>query len=453
MNCKSILLLSGLALASVQLGAQSSGQNFTNSPYSNFGLGEVLNTNFAQAGFQGQTFSGAYSYSFQNPATLGGLRYTTFDVGMNGRTGTIQSNGQTRTFNGGGLSYMSLAFKTMRKNIPTYTDSAGVRKRKGARMFSWNSYLALYPSTTVGYNYTVQNDVPFKTSEAHTGKGGVNAAEYGTSIGLGKHVTLGYSAAFLFGQISDRSLFNVPDSADFYIVDDEKSVVIRGLRQQAGVMFLFGKDSSFHRIGASYRWYGATSATNQRLTQVFGIGNNSFTRPDTVINIVGDKKTISMPSGFGLGYSYTWRQKIAVGFDVYQENWSNYSAFFQQNRKFTTRRDYGVSFTLNPMDEKPRKAKKMPVPVRLGYRYSQTQNVFNNAGVEYQISENNVYAGFAIPVVRRYYDNTVLRSMIHFRFDYTTRGTLNGGLAKEQYLMATVSFNMGDIWFQRRKFD
>ena len=73
MNCKSILLLSGLALASVQLGAQSSGQNFTNSPYSNFGLGEVLNTNFAQAGFQGQTFSGAYSYSFQNPATLGAI--------------------------------------------------------------------------------------------------------------------------------------------------------------------------------------------------------------------------------------------------------------------------------------------------------------------------------------------------------------------------------------------
>jgi hypothetical protein len=453
MNCKSILLLTGLGLASVQLGAQSSGQNFTISPYSNFGLGEVLNSNLAQAGFQGQTYSGAYSYSFHNPATLGGLRYTTFDVGFNGRTGVIESNGQQRTFNGGGLSYMSLAFKTMRKNFPTYTDSAGVRKRKGSLLFSWNSYLSLYPSTTVGYNYTVSNTVPYNTQEAHTGKGGVNAAEYGTSMGLGKHIFLGYSAAYMFGQISDRSVFNVPDSTDFYIVDDEKSVVIRGLRQQAGVMFLLGKDSSFHRIGASYRWYGATSATNQRLTQVFGIGTTSFTAPDTIINIVGQQKKISMPSGFGLGYTYTWRQKIAIGADVYQENWGNYSAFFQQDRKFATRRDYGLSLTLNPMDEKPRKAKKMPVPVKLGYRYSQTQNVFNNAGVEYQINENTVYAGFGIPVVRRYYDNTVLRSIINFRFDYTTRGTLNGGLAKEQYLMATVSINMGDIWFQRRKFD
>ena len=92
------------------LKAQTAGQNYTLSPYSNFGLGELIQPNFIQAGAAGQTFSGAYSFSLQNPATLGNLRYATLDFGMNGRFGNIQSGGETQRFNGGSFSYLSLAF-------------------------------------------------------------------------------------------------------------------------------------------------------------------------------------------------------------------------------------------------------------------------------------------------------------------------------------------------------
>jgi hypothetical protein len=433
---------------------QSSGQNYTISPYSNFGLGEILNLNLAEAGNNGQTHSGAYSYSFFNPATLGNLKFTTFDFGLNYRYGVVETNGSQRSFQGGGLSYLSLAFRSLHKNIPRYSDSLGTKKRTGSLPLNWNTYISLFPTTTVGYNYTVENTQPFLTRTAHAGKGGVNSAEMGNSLSVGKHFSVGYSAAFLFGQLSDRSVFSAPDSSDLFIIDDEKVVNVRGFKHQMGLQYQFKLDSTYHRFAVSRRIYSGAKASNARLTQVFGYVNGSLTSADTVLNQVGTYSGISMPGGWGFGYNFQWRKKWSIGLDYYTEKWSNYSAFFQPNQKLTNRTDYGFTFMLNPIDEKQGKAKKMGVPLRLGARYSETQNVFTTTNnVRTTIAENNIFIGFGIPFTRRYFDNQVLRSMINVRVDYTSRGQAKNGLAKEQYLVTTVSFNLGDIWFQRRKFD
>ncbi|MCC7299191.1 MAG: hypothetical protein IT244_12720 [Bacteroidia bacterium] len=453
MNFKKYLFLAACSTLSYNLLAQSSGQNYTISPYSNFGLGEVLNTNLAQAGYLSQTYTGAYSYSFLNPATLGNLKYTSLDFGLNARYGVIETQGQSRSFQGGSLSYLSLAFKTMRRYIPQFSDSAGTKKRTGTFPISWNSYFSIYPSTSVGYNYTVENTTPFLTRVSHSGKGGVNTVEFGNAFGFGKHINVGYSGAFLIGQITDRSLVSAPDSADLYIIDDDRTANIRGYKHQVGVMLRLGSDSAKHTFGASYRFYSGVKASNQRLTQVFGLTATGYTQPDTVLNIEGSYQKISMPAGFGFGYNFSFRNKIAIGLDYYRENWANYTSYFQSSQKLANRSDYGLSFTLNPLDEKPNKSKKMPLPVRFGLRYSQTQNVFTKSGSNVNITENAAYFGFGLPITRRYFDNTVIRSMLNVRFDYVNRGTLNSGLAKEQYLITTLSFNLGDVWFQRRKFD
>lgn len=454
MNFKKSIFLTVSVLSLNALDAQSSGQNYTISPYSNFGLGEILNLNIAEAGNSTQTYSGAYSYSFFNPATLANLKFTTFDFGMNYRYGLIETNTAARSYRGGGLSYLSLAFRSLHKNIIQYKDSAGLKKKSGHKPLNWNSYLSIYPGTSVGYNYTLENTVPFLTRTAHSGKGGVNAFEFSNSFSYGKHLSLGYSAAYLFGQISDRSVFSAPDSADLFILDDDRSLTIRGYRHQAGFMYQFKMDSTYHRFGASYRVYSGVKAANRRLTHIYGYTNGVLTSADTIFVEGGNFQGLSMPGGFGLGYSFQWRKKWSVALDYYNEKWSNYEAFFQSSQKLSNRSDYGLTFVLNPLDEKQGKTRKMPIPVRLGARYTETQNVVKStSGERINIDEKSAFIGFGIPVTRRYYDNQVLRSMINVRFDYTTRGSLRPGLAKEQYFITTLSFNMGDIWFQRRKFD
>lgn len=433
--------------------SQSSGQNFTISPYSNFGLGEVTNANISEAGYNHHTYSGSYSHSFMNPATLCNLQYTTFDFGLNLKQGLIQSQDAKRSFYGGGLSYLNLAFRTVNKSIPVYTDSAGVKKKKKNIPIHWNSSLGIYPVTTIGYNYTAEDTTPFLTRALHSGKGGINSLQFGNGIGIGKNIAIGYSASYLFGQISDRSVFTAPDSADLMLVDDEKSVYIHGLQNQLGILYQFQLDSTYHKFGASLKWFSAMAASRQRFTQVFGYSGGSVSSVDTVLDNSTPYEHFSVPSAYGFGYNFQWRKKWSIGLDYYHQRWGNYNAFFQQNQKLANRTDYGITFILNPVDEKLAGTKRMAIPFRMGARFSNTQNVFTNAGVETNIQEQSVFVGFGIPFVRRYYNNEVLRSMINFRVDYTTRGTLNNGLVKEQYLVGTITFNLGDIWFQRRKFD
>lgn len=434
---------------------QSSGQNYTLSPYSNFGLGELLNSNIAEAGYLGQTYSGNYGYSFLNPATLGNLKYTTFDFALNYRYGLTQTGAEERNFKGGSMNYLSLAFNVVNRKIPKFSDSAGQKKIVKTTPLVWNSFAGLYPMSSVGYNYTVENNNPFLNRTAHSGKGGVNLAEWGNSLSIGKHLNLGYSIGYMFGQLTDRSVFSVPDSADLFIIDDEKTVNIKGYRQQAGIMYQFKWDSTYHRFGASYRWYGGAKAADLRFTRIYGYTSGSLSSVDTILSESNPNRRFTMPAGFGLGYTFQYRQRWSLGLDYYREQWGNYSAFFQPGQKLANREDYGVSFVWNPQDERPAKLKKMPVSIRLGARMANTQNVFTpvagNSPVV--IREKAAYVGFGIPFSRRYYDGQILRSMVNVRLDYMSRGSLSGGLAREQFYVATFSFNLGDVWFQRKKFD
>jgi hypothetical protein len=173
---------------------------------------------------------------------------------------------------------------------------------------------------------------------------------------------------------------------------------------------------------------------------------------DTIILNVSDKQKFTMPSSFAAGYTFQYRRRWSIGLDYKNTLWGNYSAFFSPGNKLATRNDYGITFMLNPVDEKMPRQKHHPIPIRLGARYSETQNVFTIGGNSTTIKEQAAFFGFGIPFTRRYYDSRVLRSLVNIQIDYITRGQLSTGLAKEQYIGATVGFNLGDIWFVRRKF-
>ena len=452
-----ILVLCVLVNSAVSL-AQSSGQNYTISPYSNFGIGELLNQNFIQAGANSQTHSGAYSYSLFNPATLSNLRYATFDFGLNGRIGNIYSGDQVRSFNGGSLSYMSLAFNTWKKDKVNQLAGEGQKKKIKSIPYAWNSALTLYPSTSVGYNYNFENSSPIKTRIIHSGSGGVNALDFSQGLKLGNHINLGFSTGYLFGQIRDISVLGFPDSVDYSYIEDDKSVLVRGFQHRAGALFTLGGDSLKHSFGFSYGFHSVVKAGQNRMVRTLETrmsqGNiQSLYTVDTVLNLETEMQKITMPASFGLGYQFRYRRLFSVGVDYRKQLWGKYVAYFNPGAKLSDRTDYGFTFTLNPMDEKPSRQKRMKMPIRFGGMMSETQNVFNSTGGKLVIKEQRAFIGFGIPISRRYFDNRVLRSIVHFQADYINRGENVNGLAREQYLVFSLSMNLGDIWFQRRKFD
>ncbi len=442
------------------LKAQTAGQNYTLSPYSNYGLGELIQPNFLQAGVAGQTFSGAYSYSLMNPATLGNLRYATLDFGMNGRFGNIRSGDQTQSFNGGSFSYMSLAFNNYRtdKRKPyEETVNGKVVKKFKSTPYAWNSAIALYPSTSMGYNYNYESSVPFKNRTAHVGSGGVNVLELAQALKLGKHIQLGYSGGYMFGQLKDNAVFSFPDTIGFQFVEDERIVDVKGFQHRAGLLLSLEKDSAAHHLGFSYGFHSGMRANLSRVAQTLELisssGVNRLLVVDTVLDEQSGNRSFTMPASFGVGYQFRFRRAFSVSLDYRKSMWGNYSAFFNPGGRLTDRSDYGLTFILNPMDEKAPGKKRMKPPVRFGVSMAETQNVLTSSGNPYTVTEQRAFVGFGIPLSRRYYDNRTLRSVVHLQADYLTRGKNAGGLAREEYLLLSLSMNLGDIWFQRRKFD
>ena len=447
-------------LYALQTTAQSTtGQNQTLSPYSNFGIGEWSSANFLQIAGANQTRSGAYTYSLANPATLGNLYYTTLDMGARANTGTLSANDQSRTFNGGGISYVSLAFRTWNYYKRKVTrDSLNKIKTYKSTRFATNSALTLKPLSGMGYQYAINNTSPFPSKTTHSGGGGVNLLESSHALRLGNTLSLGYSAGWVFGTLIDQSLFYIPDSTNFRYVEDYRTVQVRGMQQKAGLLLNFKTDTLYHSIGASLQWFNSLNGSQERLVRSMYLAGGYLNPEDTILKSSLYKQPFTLPLAFGLGYSVRYKQKLTLNVDYKKQLWSsNSSMFFDANRTYVDRSEAGISLIINPLDSRASGKKKMPWPIRLGASNANTQYQFNGSNPTgiYNINEQRAFIGVGIPFVRRYFDNTALVSMVNLQIDYLKRSPkpFNNSLATEEYLNFTIAVQLGDVWFQRRKFD
>jgi hypothetical protein len=177
---------------------------------------------------------------------------------------------------------------------------------------------------------------------------------------------------------------------------------------------------------------------------------------DTVLNALSPKTALSLPSSFGAGYQFQFRQRWSVALDYRKQVWGQLDPmFFDAGRRYIDRTDYGFTFTLNPNDYKHPSHKTMRWPVRVGGVLSETQYSFTKPGSvgSNRIVQQRAFVGFGVPLVRRYYDNTAVSSVVHVQVDYVQRGMATDGMAKEQFINLTLGLQLGDVWFQRRKFD
>ena len=451
---KSLIFTFCLGVSTSLLGQGSSGQNFIRSPYTNYGLGEWMHTNLAQAGTAQHTYGGFFSHSLSNPATLGNTRYTVFDFGGNYRNGNTTQGDQVNYFQGGSIDYLSLAmpiWKYVDQKLLRY-DTAKDQKYWKYTPYGATTAVALRPLSSMGYTYYIDNNVGLPTRTAYLGSGGVNMLQWNTGVRLGNSVNLGYGMGYVFGTTRDNAVFTVIDSFGLGAVEDAQSMVLRGMQQQVGVLFEHKIDSTYHRLGFSYEWYSGVEANTNRLAQSMEIIGGATRVLDTIINEQGVTKSISMPASFGVGYSFRYRRSFMLALDWRTQLWSQYKGM-NNTDVFRDRNDYSVTLFINPMDLKAPNEKKMKVPVRLSYGLSESQIMVQQGADLYGLQEQRYGLGFGIPIIRRYFDNSVLTNVIQINVQYMTRATKGGNFPREQFITVGVGVQFGDIWFAKRKYD
>lgn len=166
------------------------GQNMTTSPYSMFGIGELTDGQYGQNAAMGGVSTGMREpmlINSVNPAGLTGLDSLRLiaDASVFAKQEWYKSRGTSANATSGNLSSFSLGGRIM----PHWYMAAGV-----------------YPYSTVGYYFQSKEPVEGTNGSYYyssfEGSGGLSTASLSNAILIGRHLSLGATLSYVFGNLS-----------------------------------------------------------------------------------------------------------------------------------------------------------------------------------------------------------------------------------------------------------
>jgi len=418
-----VALISGCCL---QLSAQE------NSPYSRYGLGDMVPTgniiNRAMGGMSGAYFD-YQSINYTNPASYSKLRVTTFDLGFEVDTRTLREPNNPSKFNASSanVSYVQLG-------IPL------VPKRQ------WGLNLGLRPVTRVNYKIlTTERNSIDSLATIYEGTGGSYDVFAGTGIAFG-NFSIGANVAYTFGtkDYSTRKSF-LNDSVIYLQSNHETKSTFGGFTFQGGAQYSAKlSKSTWLRLGVSGQLERKLNANRDIIRETFEYDVNGGTFViDSVAHQNNLSGTVTYPSSFTAGFVIDKENEWLIGADYSASNWSNYQFFGEKDplRNSWTFKA-GGQWTPDIMRGKNYWSK---VTYRAGFFM----------GRDYIKADNDLpvlgfTGGAAFPIRRQNYTNQY--TVINAALEVGRRGNNNNKI-RENFFRISIGLSLSDLWFIKRKYE
>ena len=486
-----------LLLCGVIFSQEAFSQNSSSSPYSRYGIGDMLFSGFAKnlgMGGIGQGLNQGLYLNPINPASYSSLWLTTYDAGIHLSTSELSTKTMSQNVNTAALGYFAFGFP--------------VKTQK------WGMGFGLLPYSNVGYSVEELKSENLLIPENHTfnGSGGLNQFYLTNGISLAKNFSAGLTASYLFGVINQDRRVEFFDAAYFntnisnasslgwfhfnfglqYTFDSLRiapSDSIRSIDEQLKsnkdslkkldevlAMQLEGADKTLllsqravldsmiltnktarelikTKRGKS-NWdlnLGLTfaPATNLRGRQSVLAYNFRYVDPtkreqvvirDTIQNTTGVKGDVHLPLSAGFGFTMKKGNRWLFGADFSVQQWSDYTYFGQSDSLVDSwKLSIGGQFTPN---ERSIKTYWKQIQYRAGFHYSKSFLDLNGVHLE----EMGATVGFGFPVRRA-------GTTAHLAAEFGKRGTIQNNLVEEKYLRLTIGFTLNDRWFIKPKYD
>ncbi|OYU82177.1 MAG: hypothetical protein CFE23_00185 [Flavobacterium sp. BFFFF1] len=408
----SIVLLFSLAM---------SAQSGTASPYSFYGIGDITFKGAAENRFMGgvSVFSDSIHLNLQNPASVAGLRLTTFTLGATNSRTKLISNTQESKASRTSLDYVALA-------IPI-----------GKMAFS----AGLLPYSSVGYRTQTLAEIGSNdSSRRFEGKGGLNKAFAGAAYRLNSKWNVGLNAEYNFGEISTISYEFLPE-VQLGSREDNISE-IRGVTLNTGVMFQSKVNKKFDFFGsATFTPQTRLTLTNARtistVTSAISAGTDKIDVdvPNTIVNL---------PSKFSFGAGFGVVRKWLLGTEITFRQSGNLGSRFNDitNVSYENSQKYSLGGYFIPNFNAYSGYLKR-VTYRAGLRYENTGMVIAGKSIE----DMAATFGLGLPVGNGSFSN------VNLGVELGRRGTKAAGLIRENYANFTLSLSLNDKWFVKRRYD
>lgn len=424
---KNIFLFLGL-LTSAGAFAQST----TNSPYSEFGLGQIsgslLPQNRALGGIAaGLRKAGGYNnINLANPASFSAIQMTTFDIGMyagfNGITnGSATENNFTASLN-------HLVF-----GIPVNKNSA--------------LSFGLVPFSSMGYRFrSIEAIGGSSINHIYSGDGGLSKAYLGYGYQLGKHFSVGANLSYIFGKLEQNRDTESPDDLSFTNTRNQRSRSVGGLNFDYGVQY-FNNLSKKTKLTIGY----AGSAANKINTSETNLSTHYFTdtqgdqgiATDTTFFQEGLSQDLKLPLMHKLGFVIEKTDKWLVGADVTLGQWEKYREG-SSNPGLQNSMGVAVGGQITPDITSVGSYLKL-VEYRLGFKYDKTPINRSNTDID----QYALTLGLGLPLPA----NRSTFYKINIGAELGQRGTTKNNLVRENFANIYLGFTINDKWFQRYKFD
>lgn len=411
-----------------------------NSPYSRYGTGNaVTQGNIANRGMGGISASleDFASINTVNPASTGGLLYTTLDIGVEYNGRNLKSKNPVGSFlsNNGIISYIQVG-------VPLLTGN----KKAYANKTSWTLTFGLKPISKINYKIESNTKSPIDSvNTIYEGDGGVNEAYIGTAIKI-KNFSFGFNTGYLFGEkdYSTRLRF-YNDSVIYQKANYETKTHFGGMFLNAGVQYGIKIKGGFFRIGLYGTLQKEFSATKDDIIETYTYTSaGAPTTLDSVKKILDQKGKIKLPATFGGGISLE-KDHFIFGLDYETTQWDNYRFYGQKDLvKNSWIAKAGIQYYPASVGST---GYFNYVKYRAGFSIGSDNINVNNSLPIYNIS---IGGAFPLKLRRSYYDYQI--SVMNIAFEYGKRGGKSNNLTENIYKIS-IGFSLSDMnWFQRQKY-
>ncbi|MFT5166503.1 MAG: hypothetical protein ACI8P3_001735 [Saprospiraceae bacterium] len=425
------------------------GQPKSNSPYSRIGLGDFWSTNFAALNGMADisaAYNDPYHVNINNPASLGYLYATSFEVGVRAKYGNLETATQSVDVRSGNLAYISLGF-------PIKNPIGRVLDRDQSKV-NWGMNFSLTPYTTVGYLVKTEELRPEPLDLIKynfEGTGGTYKFLWGNGVKV-NDISFGANIGFLFGKIDQSQEVRFDSLSASY-----RDILLSNISHNA---FVWNVGVQYDVIFKKKKPDGSYEPNGKQLTLgLFGNSNMDFNTKSTVFNsrfnpAYGSLDTISfdplakgsgkLPGEFSLGIMYKKKNKLKLGLDYSQAFWSQYKNESKNEGALNNTFRIAVGGELIP-DISSYNSYGKRMRYRFGAFYSTDPR---NDGFNEQLTSYGITIGLGFPVILPRQE----QSFINVAFELGQFGSEQ--FLKETYAQMTVGFTLNDnSWFFKRKFN
>ncbi|MDD5570334.1 MAG: hypothetical protein PHD97_04170 [Bacteroidales bacterium] len=400
--------------------------NGVNSPYSRYGIGDVLynrtSKNISMGGLS-YGLRSSNTVNFGNPAS-----YTSFD------TSSI-------VFNIGIINtYCKLQTDTLSQQTNNTTFSNLLFGFPVTHW--WSGSIGLVPYSNIGYKISDKENIDNigNVEYFYKGSGGINKFYIGNSFRILKNFSAGFNASYIFGTLNFIRTVTFLDISNIYNYKIVNSTNVGDFHFDFGLQYQIKlKKDWLLTLGFVYNSIKNENAKIDTFSTTFiNKSGYSYTR-DTIINVSDVKGKITFPSSYGIGFILSKSNKFLVGGDFAIQNWSKYKYFGQDDSLINS-----VQICLGSQYIPNANAIKgyiKKIHYNLGIRYANTYLQLKNT----KLTEYGITFGFDLPLRKT-------NSLINLGFEIGQRGTIKNDLIKETYVRAALSFSFCDMWFLRQKY-